>query len=83
MSGYLSRSALEQLARAQAELERHLVTGPDGRCLGCRQTEPCRARERLEAVFALYGRLPHRRPGVTRVGVRAMERGGRRSWFGG
>jgi hypothetical protein len=73
MSGYLSRSALEELAKAQAELERHLVTGSDGRCRGCGGVEPCRARERLEAVFALYGRLPRRRPGATKAGLRRPE----------
>ena len=83
MSGHLSGSALEQLAQAQAELQRHLVTGPDGRCLGCRQTEPCGTRERLEAVFALYGRLPRRRPGFTMAGRRAAAATERRSWFEG
>jgi hypothetical protein len=48
MSVYLSRSALEQLAQVQAELERHLVTGPDGLCLGCGRMEPCEARARAE-----------------------------------
>jgi hypothetical protein len=36
MSVYLSHRALASLAQAQAELERHLVTGPNGLCLGCR-----------------------------------------------
>ena len=73
MGTYLAQAALDELAKAQAELERHLVTGPDGRCRDCGGVEPCRARVRLEAVFALYGRLPRRRPGATRVGLRRME----------
>ena len=83
MGTYLGEAATDQLVQAQAELERHLVTGPDGRCGGCGGVEPCRARARLEAVFALYGQLPKRRPGVTMVGARRMERTDRRSWFEG
>jgi len=74
MGTYLSAAALEQIDQAQAELEWHLVTRPDGRCTTCGGVEPCRARVRLEAVFALYGRLPRRRPGVTRVALRRVER---------
>ena len=36
------------------QLERHLVTGVDGRCAACGGVEPCRARVRLEAMFAQY-----------------------------
>jgi hypothetical protein len=74
-------NTLEHLDRAQAELERHLVTGLDGRCTGCRQVEPCAERARIEAVFIEYGRLPKRRPGVTRAGIRQIETTDRRSWF--
>ncbi len=80
MGTYLSTAALDQLDQAQAELEQHLRTGPDGRCLGCLEVEPCTERARLEAVFALYGRLPRRRPGVTRVDERTRATD-RRSWF--
>jgi hypothetical protein len=83
MATYLGAAALDELERAQAELEQHLVIGPDGRCCGCGGTEPCRARVRLEAVFALYDRLPKRKPGITRVGLRRMERTDPRAWFGG
>jgi hypothetical protein len=58
---------MDQLEAAQAELERHLVTGLDGRCRSCGDLEPCRERGRLEAVFALYNELPRRRPGVTGI----------------
>lgn len=81
MGMYLAASALEQLDQAQAELERHVVTGPDGHCRGCGDVEPCPARVRLEAVFALYGRLPQRRPGVTMVGLRATEGRRKQLWF--
>ncbi len=69
---YLAEAALEQLDKAQAELEKHLVTRPDGRCATCGEMEPCRPRVRMHAVFALYGRLPKRTPGVTRVGLRRI-----------
>jgi hypothetical protein len=82
MGAYLAAAALDQLAQAQAELERHLVTGPDGRCLGCGRFEPCAIRDRLEALFMQYGRLPKRRPGITKVGTRHVEATGR-SWFDG
>jgi hypothetical protein len=82
MGTYLTTAALDQLAQAQAELEQHLVTGPDGRCLGCHQIEPCTTRARTEAVFAHYGRLPQRRPGVTEVATRILATRGR-SWFDG
>ncbi len=81
MGTYLATAALEQLDLAQAELEQHLVTGPDGRCEGCGGVEPCRARVRLEAVFALYGRLPKRRPGVTMAGTQGAAYADKRSWF--
>jgi hypothetical protein len=78
---YLALAVMDQLDAAQAELERHVVTGLDGRCAGCRELEPCPERGRLEAVFARYGRLPVRRPGVTGVGVRSVESPRARSWF--
>jgi hypothetical protein len=83
MGAYLAEAALEELVKAQAELERHLLSRPGGRCLACGGMEPCRARVRLEAVFALYGRLPKRRPGATVAGVRVTEHGDNRPWFEG
>jgi hypothetical protein len=64
---YLTQAAMEQVDHAQAELERHLVTGIDGRCVTCQQTEPCSGRASAGATFARYGRLPRRRPGMTTV----------------
>ena len=81
MGTYLAEAAIQYLDEAQAELERHLVTRPDGRCTSCGGVEPCRTRERLGSVFALYGRLPKRRPGVTRAGPRDIPATDRRSWF--
>lgn len=72
MTAYLSQTALDHLKQAQAELERHLATGPDGRCQACRQMEPCSERYRMGAVFARYERLPRRRAGVTKVGLRRV-----------
>ncbi|WP_050591241.1 hypothetical protein [Salinispora mooreana] len=64
---YLTQAAMEQVNHAQVELERHLVTSIAGRCLTCRQIEPCSGRATAEATFARYGRLPRRRPGMTTV----------------
>ena len=72
MTTYVAAAVCDQLNEAQAELDRHLVTGPDGRCLGCQQTEPCAERGRMARVFARYGQLPERKPGLTRVGLRRM-----------
>jgi hypothetical protein len=83
MTTYLSGTALVQLDHAQAELERHLVTGVDGRCASCRELEPCGARVQLHAVFAQYGRLPKRTAGVTRAGLRRSGSADTGSWFGG
>ncbi|MFC7548004.1 hypothetical protein [Plantactinospora sp. GCM10030261] len=64
---YLTRAALDQVDGAQAELERHLVTGFDGRCATCRQPEPCPGRTAAAATFVRYGRLPRRRPGLASI----------------
>jgi len=64
---YLSGAALDELDQAQAELDAHLPSGSDGRCLHCRQEIPCAARERASLTFRRYGALPKRRPGLARV----------------
>jgi hypothetical protein len=61
MTIYLGAPILERLDQAQVELERHLVTRPDGRCAACGQLEPCAERGHLHEVFAQYGKLPTRR----------------------
>jgi len=33
---YLSRVAVDELDQAQAELDKHLPSGSDGKCLACR-----------------------------------------------
>ncbi len=76
MGTYLAEAALAQLEEAQAELERHLISGPGGRCRACGQMEPCVQRGRLYAVFALYGRLPRRRKGDSVSGSRTKLFGG-------
>jgi hypothetical protein len=81
MGTYLTASVRAHLDETQAELERHLVTGLDGRCRSCGHLEPCQERGRLEDVFARYDELPRRRPGVTGVGLRQPEQAGGRSWF--
>lgn len=70
MSTYLAGNALDQLDRAQAVVDRHVATAPNGRCLACGQAEPCRARAVASAVFARYGRLPRRRPGLASRALR-------------
>jgi hypothetical protein len=64
---YVSGTAVEKLDRAQQELDSHLPSGSDGRCLRCRQEVPCAARERASLTFRSYGVLPKRRPGLARV----------------
>jgi hypothetical protein len=65
MTTYLGAVAQEQVDQAQAELERHLVIGPSGRCRTCGEVEPCRGRQAATEVFLRYGRLPRRQPGLT------------------
>ncbi len=64
---YLSNVAVDELEQAQAELDAHLPSGSDGRCLACRQEIPCGTRERASLTFRRYGALPRRRPGLARV----------------
>jgi hypothetical protein len=49
---------------AEAELYRHLVTEPNGRCAACGQYEPCPVRLSIGTELARAGRLPRRQPGV-------------------
>jgi hypothetical protein len=64
---YLSRAAADELGQAQVDLDAHLPSGSDGRCLACRQEIPCNTRERASSTFRRYGALPRRRPGLARV----------------
>jgi hypothetical protein len=64
---YLSGVALEQLARAQAVIDEYIVS-----CTICGTNRPCGERQQAEAVFARYGRLPRRRPRLTRPGSNAQ-----------
>jgi hypothetical protein len=63
-AAYRTASPLDQLARAQAEIDRHVAVSPDGRCLGCGAEAPCAALRAANATFLRYGRLPARRPGL-------------------
>jgi hypothetical protein len=67
---YLARNALDRLRAAQAVVDWHAASGVDGRCLRCGQPEPCRSRIAASAVFARYGRLPRRRPGLASRALR-------------
>jgi len=71
MSGttYLSAAVLKHVGQAQAELNQHLTTRLDGRCLVCGGLEPCQPRQIAEQTLARYGRLPVRVPGLA-SGVR-------------
>ena len=64
---YLSTVAIDELDQAQAELDAHLPSGSDGKCLWCREEIPCSARERASLIFRRYRALPQRRPGLARV----------------
>ena len=63
-ASYLSRTVLDHLDQAQAELDQHVVTALTGRCVGCDEMEPCATRRRISATFAPHQRLPVRRPGL-------------------
>lgn len=60
---YLASAAREYLAAAQAEIDEH-VHSRYGICTGCGEPEPCLRRRAASAVFARYGCLPKRRPGM-------------------
>jgi hypothetical protein len=75
---YQSAAVLAQLDQAQTELDHHLVSTPSGRCAVCGDVEPCAARDALQRTLTCYGRLPKRRPGLTRAG----ERSGPGGWLG-
>ncbi len=62
MTVYLSPSLLQD--RAHADIERHTVGTPAGRCAACGEPEPCRTRNAAHAALWVAGRhLPRRRPG--------------------
>jgi hypothetical protein len=63
------RRILAELAAAQAEIDRHVAAGRDGRCLACGHTHPCRALDLAHSTFARYRRLPARRPGHASRGL--------------
>lgn len=66
---YVAANGRELLDRAQSELDRHLCVSPAGRCLGCGEKEPCAGRQAAHAVFARYGSLPRRTPGLASEGL--------------
>lgn len=78
MTTYLASSVLALLDQAQADVERHLAAGWDGRCVACRDEHPCAVRRMAYATFARYGRLPRRRPGLAGRGV---DEGTAFGWF--
>ncbi|MDG4793712.1 hypothetical protein [Micromonospora sp. WMMD1082] len=64
---YLASTAMEEVERAQAELERHLTVRPTGECVTCGQVEPCSGRQEAGTTIIKYGLLPRRRPGASGV----------------
>jgi len=71
VSTYLSSDVVVRLAEAQRDVDRHVVTGRDGRCRACGEMEPCTSRLSAAALFARYGLLPVRRPGLAASRVSA------------
>ena len=59
-STHLSRSVLDALDQAQAELYEHLLGDTGGRCTLCGEPEPCRRRNAVTTTILGYGRLPQR-----------------------
>ena len=69
---YIGQAAADRLAAAQAVIDRHLVS-----CDACGSNRPCSERFEADKVFAGYGRLPRRTPGLTGP----MLAGARFRWF--
>jgi hypothetical protein len=67
---YLAASGLDALDKAQAELQRHLLTDTGGRCEACGGLEPCGRRNAVTTTILGYGQLPKRQPGQTKAGLR-------------
>lgn len=57
MTTYVSVAVVEESER---ELGRHLAADISGRCLTCRELEPCSRRAVLYAMFNGINRLPRR-----------------------
>jgi hypothetical protein len=62
---YLSTAALDQLGQAQTVIDMHLTFSRGGWCGLCKEADPCARRLQAEELFARYGRLPRRTPGLT------------------
>jgi hypothetical protein len=77
---YLARTVLDQLEHAQAEVDRHVAAGIDGRCLSCGEEQPCTGLLTANQTFASYERLPTRRPGLASRGIHGRSGFG---WFAG
>jgi hypothetical protein len=65
MTTYLTRAVRDRLRAAQRDVDRHVGTGPTGRCPGCGYPQPCPVLAAAQAVFARYRQLPIRRSGST------------------
>jgi hypothetical protein len=70
VSTYLSVGVVDLLAAAQHQVDQHVVSGRDGRCVDCGEVEPCVGRQAASALFARYGLLPARRPGLASSALR-------------
>lgn len=57
---YLSQAAMDMLAAAQRVIDEHISS-----CDRCGTNQPCYDRIEAEQVFAHYGKLPRRTPGLT------------------
>jgi hypothetical protein len=58
---YVTDELVDQLRRAQILIHRHLA-----RCPACATNRHCHERTLAENLFARYGLLPRRMPGLTR-----------------
>jgi hypothetical protein len=63
MSSYQGVGSID---RAQADLDRHVVSCADGLCLACGVPGPCEVNERAARLFRSSLKLPQRRPGASR-----------------
>ncbi len=72
MTATVYTADLTRLDEIQEELYRHLLIDSTGRCATCAESEPCHRRDELGQTLVRYGRLPRRKPGFTRVGLRQL-----------
>jgi len=76
---YLSAAALNQSAEVQTSIDTHLMFRAMGYADYAKEAGPCQRRVGPEQLFARYGRLLQRTPGITFADTSRRPGG---EWFG-